>query len=47
MKRNHRRISLPKDGIMTSDLWSQLSNLDRFKYLNGTKSFEDLKAEKN
>lgn len=42
MKRNGRNMKMPKDGKMTSNLWSQMKNLDRYDYLKGESSFEAL-----
>jgi hypothetical protein len=42
MKRNGRNMKMPKDGQMHSDLWSQMTNLDRYNYLNGEVSIEVL-----
>lgn len=33
MKRNGRNMKMPKDGIITSDLWSKMKNQDRYDYL--------------
>lgn len=42
MKRNGRNMKMPKDGKMTSDLWSQMKNQDRYDYLKGKLSIEIL-----
>lgn len=42
MKRNGRNLQMPKDNVMYSDLWSQMTNQDRYDYLNGKKSIEEL-----
>ncbi len=45
MKRNGRNMKMPKDNVMTSNLWSQMSNLDRYNYLNGQMTFEQLQMK--
>jgi hypothetical protein len=45
MKRNGRNMSMPKDGVMYSDLWSKMTNLDRYNYLKGLVTIENLKAK--
>lgn len=40
MKRNGRNMKMPKDGIMTSDVWSQMKNQDRYDYLKATKNIK-------
>jgi hypothetical protein len=42
MKRNGRNMKMPKDGQMYSNLWSQMSNLDRYNYLSKAVSIEQL-----
>ena len=38
MKRNGHKLSMPKDGIITSDVWSTMKNTDRYEYLNNLKT---------
>ncbi len=45
MKRNGRNMKMPKDGIMTSDVWSQMNNLKRYDYLNAAKKAKKQKGE--
>lgn len=45
MKRNNRNLSMPKDGKMYSDLWSQMTNLDRYNYLSGLVDVAILKTK--
>ena len=42
MKRNGRNLKMPKDCKMTSDIWSQMTNLERYDYLNGRIAIEAL-----
>ena len=46
MKRNGRNMKMPKDGIMTSDVWSQMLNSQRYDYLNATKNIKKEKVGK-
>ena len=47
MKRNGRNMKMPKDGIMTSDVWSRMKNLHRYDYLNATKQNKKKVGKKN